>query len=153
MMALSARLLAIVEALPLRPGLRVIEIGCGPGAMAREIASRIGGGHVLAIDRSATAIAQAVASSHANIAFGRLAFRHAAVEDFVPEPGEAPYDLAVAIPRRRPRRPPPRDRRRGKTPDRCRPHARRSPFHRWRRSAARSAVAMRLRSYPFDKQR
>ena len=94
---LSARLLAIVEALPLRPGLRVLEIGCGPGAMAREIASRIGGGHVLAIDRSATAIAQAEASSRAEIASGCLAFRHSAVEDFVPEPGEAPYDLAVAI--------------------------------------------------------
>jgi cyclopropane fatty-acyl-phospholipid synthase-like methyltransferase len=94
---LSARLLAIVEALPLRPGMRVIEIGCGPGAMAREIASRIGDGHVLAIDRSATAIAQAEASSCAEIVSGRLAFRHAAAEDFVIEPGEARYDLAVPI--------------------------------------------------------
>ncbi|MCV9998927.1 class I SAM-dependent methyltransferase [Pararhizobium sp. YC-54] len=95
--ALSARLLAIVEALPLRPGLRVIEIGCGPGAMAREIASRIGDGTVLAIDRSANAIAQAEVSARAEIASGRLAFRHSAVEDFVLEPGEARYDLAVAI--------------------------------------------------------
>ncbi|MGH8432083.1 MAG: SAM-dependent methyltransferase, partial [Solimonas sp.] len=45
---LSARLLAIVDALPLREGMRVLEIGCGPGAMAREIVRRIGDGHVLA---------------------------------------------------------------------------------------------------------
>jgi ubiquinone/menaquinone biosynthesis C-methylase UbiE len=32
---LSARLKTIVEALPLKPALRVLEIGCGPGAAAR----------------------------------------------------------------------------------------------------------------------
>jgi hypothetical protein len=32
---LSHRLAAIVEALPLRPESRVLEIGCGPGAAAR----------------------------------------------------------------------------------------------------------------------
>jgi SAM-dependent methyltransferase len=56
---LSPRLLAIVDALPLQQGMRVLEIGCGPGAASREITRRIGDGHVLAIDRSAKAIAQA----------------------------------------------------------------------------------------------
>ena len=65
--------------------------------MAREIARRIGDGHVLAIDRSAKAIAQAEASSRAEVASGRLAFRQAAIEDFILCPGEACYDLAVAI--------------------------------------------------------
>jgi cyclopropane fatty-acyl-phospholipid synthase-like methyltransferase len=63
----SPRLLAIVDALPLRKGMRVLEVGCGPGAAAREIARRIGRGHVLGIDRSATAIAQAKAGSRAEI--------------------------------------------------------------------------------------
>jgi cyclopropane fatty-acyl-phospholipid synthase-like methyltransferase len=94
---LSPRLQEIVNALPLRPGLRILEIGCGPGAMARAIARRIGNGHVLAIDRSETAIRQAVAGSSAEIAAGRLAYRCVAAEDFVLEPGEIPFDLAVAV--------------------------------------------------------
>jgi cyclopropane fatty-acyl-phospholipid synthase-like methyltransferase len=93
--ALSARLAAIVDALPLRAGLRVLEIGCGPGAAAREIARRIGDGHVLAIDRSAKAIAQAKAASAAEIKSGRLRFRQAAAEEL--EVGEAPYDIALAV--------------------------------------------------------
>jgi cyclopropane fatty-acyl-phospholipid synthase-like methyltransferase len=43
---LSPRLAAVVNALPLRPGLRVLEIGCGPGAAARAVATLIGDGHV-----------------------------------------------------------------------------------------------------------
>nr|WP_292408546.1 class I SAM-dependent methyltransferase [Mesorhizobium sp.] len=73
--------MAIVDALPLRQGMRVLEIGCGPGAAAREIPRRIGDGHVLAIDRSAKAIAQARAASRAEIAAGRLSLRQVAIED------------------------------------------------------------------------
>jgi cyclopropane fatty-acyl-phospholipid synthase-like methyltransferase len=94
---LSARLATIVEALPLRPGLRVLEIGCGPGALARAIASRIGNGHVLGIDRSATAIAQATAASRAEIAAGHLSLRRVAAEEFVLAPAETPFDIAVAV--------------------------------------------------------
>lgn len=97
MTRLSPRLAAIVDALPLRPGMRVLEIGCGPGALAREIANRIGDGQVLAIDRSATAIRQATESSGAELAAGRLRLRRVAAEDLVLEPGEAPFDLAVAV--------------------------------------------------------
>ncbi|WP_437736079.1 SAM-dependent methyltransferase [Sorangium sp. So ce1335] len=94
---LSPRLAAIVEALPLRPGLRVLEIGCGPGVAARAVARRIGEGHVLAIDRSARAVAQAMAGSGAELAAGRLSFRHVAIEDFELAEGERPYDIAFAI--------------------------------------------------------
>lgn len=94
---LSPRLLAIVDALALRRGMRVLEIGCGPGAMAREIAGRIGDGHVLAIDRSVRAIAQAQAASQAEIESGRLSLRQVAAEDFELEAGEMPYDIAVAV--------------------------------------------------------
>ncbi|KYG05988.1 methyltransferase type 12 [Sorangium cellulosum] len=94
---LSPRLAAIVEALPLRPGLRVLEIGCGPGVAARAVARRIGEGHVLAIDRSAKAIAQAMAGSAAELASGRLSFRHVAIEGLELEEGERPYDIAFAV--------------------------------------------------------
>jgi SAM-dependent methyltransferase len=94
---LSSRLRAIVDSLPLREGMRVLEIGCGPGAMAREMARRVGGGHVLAIDRSAKAIAQARALSRAEIASGKLSLRQVAVEALELEPDEAPFDIAVAV--------------------------------------------------------
>lgn len=95
--SLSPRLAAIVEALPLRPGLRVLEIGCGPGAAARAVARRIGEGQVLAIDRSAKAVQQARRGSEAEIASGRLVVRQVAVEEFALAAGEAPYDLAFAV--------------------------------------------------------
>src|SRR5262245_10035958 len=94
---LSSRLMTIVNALPLEPGLRVLEIGCGPGAMARELARRIGTGHVLAIDRSARAIALATRASHAEIAAGSLSCRKVAIEDFELASGERRYDIAVAV--------------------------------------------------------
>ena len=95
--ALSPRLRAAVDALPLFPGARVLEIGCGPGAAAREIARRVDPGRVLGIDRSPTAIAQATAAGRAEVAAGLLEFRCTAAEDLVLAPGEAPYDLALAL--------------------------------------------------------
>lgn len=94
---LSPRLKALVEALPLAPGMRILEVGCGPGAAAREILRRVPDGHVTAIDRSAKAIAQARAASAEQLASGRLALRHVAVEEFALSPGEPPFDLAFAI--------------------------------------------------------
>ncbi len=57
---LSPRLAALVDALPLRPDSRVLEVGCGPGAAARAVADRLSTGQVLAVDRSATAVEQAL---------------------------------------------------------------------------------------------
>jgi cyclopropane fatty-acyl-phospholipid synthase-like methyltransferase len=90
---LSPRLAAIVDALPLRPGLRVLEIGCGPGAAARAVAARVAPGTVLAIDRSARAIAQAEAAFVPQ----NLAYRCVAAEAFALRPGEEPFDIAFAI--------------------------------------------------------
>jgi SAM-dependent methyltransferase len=78
--------------------MRVLEIGCGPDVAARAVLKRIGTGHVLAIDRSATAIAQATAGSAAELASRRLEFRRVAVEDLALAPGERRYDLAFAVP-------------------------------------------------------
>jgi SAM-dependent methyltransferase len=95
---LSRRLAEIVDALPLRPGLRVIEIGCGPGAAARAVADRVGAtGHVLAIDRSAKAIAQLTDAAAELIAAGRLTPRQVAAEALELAPGERRYDIAFAV--------------------------------------------------------
>jgi cyclopropane fatty-acyl-phospholipid synthase-like methyltransferase len=98
MPALSARLREIVDALPLQPGLRVLEIGCGPGAAARIVAERVQpGGHVLAVDRSPKAVAQVEATAADLIAAGHLSVRRAAAEEVALAAGEAPFDLAFAI--------------------------------------------------------
>jgi SAM-dependent methyltransferase len=94
---LSPRLVALVAALPLRPGMRVLEIGCGPGAAARAVAGLIGDGHVLAIDRSEKAIALARAGSGPELASGRLSLRCLAAEDFALGADEAPFGLAFAF--------------------------------------------------------
>ncbi|MEE2031758.1 SAM-dependent methyltransferase [Rhodococcus chondri] len=94
---LSPRLAEIVAALPIQPHLRVLEIGCGPGAAARAVADRLTTGHIVAIDRSAAAIGQLEARSSSQIASGRLTARRVAIEDFVPVEGEGPFDLVFAI--------------------------------------------------------
>lgn len=94
---MSPRLASIVNALPLEPHSRVLEIGCGPGAAARAVAARLTTGHVLAIDRSATAIAQAQAAAVDEIGSGRMSLRCCAAEDFVLQAGEAPYDIVFAV--------------------------------------------------------
>ena len=94
---LSKRLAEIVEALPLVDGMRILEIGCGPGAMARKMAERIGDGHILAIDRSAKAVQQANAGSKTEIENGTLSFRQIPIEKFELKVDEKPFDIAVAV--------------------------------------------------------
>lgn len=86
-----------MDALPLGPHLRVLEIGCGPGAAARAVAARLTTGHILAIDRSAAAIDQLTAAAADEIAAGRLSARQVSGEDFVLAPDEEPFDLVYAI--------------------------------------------------------
>lgn len=94
---ISKRLLTLIDALPLKKGLRVVEIGCGTGVMAREIVSRIGNGSLLAIDRSEKAIDQCIRNSKDEIASGRLKFQKCAVENFTLPKNEKPFDMAIAV--------------------------------------------------------
>lgn len=95
--AVSPRLAAIVEALPLFPDARILEIGCGPGAAARAVAQRLESGHILAIDRSARAVDLAIAGSQSEIRSKRMSVRRAEIETFSLEPGELPFDLVFAV--------------------------------------------------------
>jgi ubiquinone/menaquinone biosynthesis C-methylase UbiE len=97
MSPLSPRLAEIVNALPIRPGMRVLEVGCGSGAAARAVAARLGTGHILAVDRSSKAIAQARQQAAAEIASGRMSLRQVSAEELELLPGEEPFDLAYAF--------------------------------------------------------
>jgi 2-polyprenyl-3-methyl-5-hydroxy-6-metoxy-1,4-benzoquinol methylase len=91
---LSPRLAAVLQALPLRPGMRVLEVGCGSGALARAMAARVGpDGRVLGVDRSPTAIQAAERVSN----HGSLDFRVSTAEQFRLMGREQPFDLVVAI--------------------------------------------------------
>jgi SAM-dependent methyltransferase len=94
---LSARLQEIVNALPLKEGLRVLEIGCGSGAAALEITKFVAGGHILGIDRSSKAIGRAIEKSRSEIASGILSFRNEAIETFELRDEEEKFDLALAV--------------------------------------------------------
>lgn len=93
---LSPRLARIVDQLPLEPGMRVLEIGCGTGAAARAVARRIGDGRILGIDRSERAIAAARAGAERWELDQVLTFERVAVEDLVLD-GAPPFDLAFAV--------------------------------------------------------
>jgi ubiquinone/menaquinone biosynthesis C-methylase UbiE len=41
---------ALADAAGVRPGMRVLDVGCGPGGLTRELAHRLGPGNVAAID-------------------------------------------------------------------------------------------------------
>ncbi|WP_439581741.1 class I SAM-dependent methyltransferase [Dyadobacter bucti] len=94
---LSQRLQEIVDAMPLKEGMRVLEIGCGSGAAAREVSKRVPGGRILGIDRSSKAIGQAIESSKAEIASGILSFRAESIENFELQEGEEQFDIAFAV--------------------------------------------------------
>lgn len=94
---LSERLRRVVDALPLEPGMRVLEIGGAPGAAAREVARRVAPiGHVLVLDRSQTGIGRTERNCAAEIEDGLLSTLCAAVESFALPEGTNPFDLAFA---------------------------------------------------------
>ena len=52
------------------PGMRALDVGCGPGALAGELAARLGGDRVVALDPSpeyAEAVGQRVPGVHAHV--------------------------------------------------------------------------------------
>jgi ubiquinone/menaquinone biosynthesis C-methylase UbiE len=95
--SLSPRRLAIVDALPLEPGLRVLEIGGAPGAAAREVARRIAPhGHILVLDRSPAGITATERNCAELLDEGLLSTLCARVEHFALDDAVLPFDLAFA---------------------------------------------------------
>jgi cyclopropane fatty-acyl-phospholipid synthase-like methyltransferase len=86
----SARLKAIVDALGIRPGERVLEIGCGHGVAATYVLER--GARLTAIDRSPKMIE---AARRRNAAFPDAEFIVASLEDA--DLGARRFDKILAV--------------------------------------------------------
>jgi SAM-dependent methyltransferase len=84
-----------VETLAVRPAETLLEIGCGKGLAVSLIVPRLKSGHLLAIDRSAIAIAAARKTGREGEIAGKASFRHAALADLGASDG--PFDKIFAI--------------------------------------------------------
>jgi ubiquinone/menaquinone biosynthesis C-methylase UbiE len=91
----SERLRSIVESLDIRPGDRVLEIGCGHGVAATLVCERLDGGFLTAVDRSPKMIEAAGRRNADHVAAGRAEFLVATLEDL--DLGERRFDKAFAV--------------------------------------------------------
>jgi ubiquinone/menaquinone biosynthesis C-methylase UbiE len=89
----SERLRAIVDALDVRPGDRVLEIGCGHGVAATYILEH--GAHLTAIDRSPKMIEAATRRNAAYVEAGKAEFLVASLEDL--DLGDRRFDKVFAV--------------------------------------------------------
>ncbi len=92
---MSGRLRAIVDGLEIRPGDRVLEIGCGHGVAATMVCERLEGGRLTAIDRSAKMIDAAARRNAAHVEAGRAEFLVATLEAV--DLGERRFELIFAV--------------------------------------------------------
>lgn len=72
MSAVPARISWAVSVVAPDPADHLVELGCGPGVAAALVCDQLTTGHLIAVDRSATAVARAVARNKAHIEAGRL---------------------------------------------------------------------------------
>lgn len=76
------------------PGARVLEIGPGPGVSLGLLCDTVPDGHVMGVDRSATAVDRALARNAEHVAAGRLTVRHGTLAEL---DGQDPFDRVLAV--------------------------------------------------------
>jgi ubiquinone/menaquinone biosynthesis C-methylase UbiE len=91
----SERLRQVVERLGIRPGDRVLEIGCGHGVAATFVCERLDGGRLTAIDRSPKMIAAAARRNAEYVEAGRAEFLVMRLEEL--DLGERRFDKVFAV--------------------------------------------------------
>jgi ubiquinone/menaquinone biosynthesis C-methylase UbiE len=91
---MADRLRSIVDQLEIRPGNRVLEIGCGHGVAAALVCERLHGGLLTAIDRSARMIHAATRRNAEHVVTGRAEFLVGAIEDI--DLGDRRFDKVFA---------------------------------------------------------
>ena len=92
---MSERLRRVVDGLGLRPGDRVLEIGCGHGVAATLVCERLDGGRLTAVDRSPKIIAAAARRNAACVEAGTAEFLVAALEEM--DLGDRRFDVIFAV--------------------------------------------------------
>lgn len=93
-----ARLRWAVDRLALRGDEHVLEVGGGPGVSAALICARLTTGHLLAVDRSATAARATAGRNAAHVDAGRLTVRCSALADLdAPGAPDADVDVVLAV--------------------------------------------------------
>jgi ubiquinone/menaquinone biosynthesis C-methylase UbiE len=90
----SGRLERLVARLELRPGDRVLEIGCGHGVAATLVCERLEAGAYTAVDRSPKMIAAAQRRNAEHVAAGRAEFLVGSLEAL--DLGERRFDVIFA---------------------------------------------------------
>jgi len=92
---MSERLRAVVDRLDIRPGDRVLEVGCGHGIAATLVCERLDGGRLTAVDRSPKMIAAAGRRNAAYVEAGTAEFIVAHLEAL--DLGDRRFDKVFAV--------------------------------------------------------
>lgn len=92
---MSERLRTIVEAMGIRPGDLVLEIGCGHGLAATLICEKLTTGRLVAIDRSKKMIDAAIRRNRKYVEAASAEFHLADVLNF--DPGPRRFDKILAV--------------------------------------------------------
>lgn len=91
----AERLVWAVETLAVEPSDRLLEIGCGHGVAVSLVCEKLGGGSIVAIDRSPKMIAMATKRNADHVASGKASFQAVSLHeaDF----GKARFDKIFAV--------------------------------------------------------
>ncbi|WP_219417107.1 class I SAM-dependent methyltransferase [Pseudonocardia nigra] len=96
-MIVPARVRWAVDVLDPGPDEHLLEAGCGPGVAAALVCARLHTGRLLAVDRSATAVARTTRRNAEHLAAGRLAVAECALDELTVPPGSLDQAFTINV--------------------------------------------------------